>query len=444
MGYLSIVLGFFLVVFLIVKKWPAIIVGIIATSAVIALNWLPFGATFTNTYFSGFATMVKSLFPPIFAGTLVAQVYNRTGAVRSISDTMANALFKEGASKSKTYVSCILAIVIPTALLAYCGMNGMVTLITFYPIALGLMERAGIPKRYVMGFLSFGVYAFAMTGPGSAQIPNILAQQVVVDASPSAGLVGGIAGIIAELVFGTFVLTLMIKKDVAKGLTFAYGPKDIRVEEGKDLPNFWLSWIPLLSVVIFFNIVKLDIFASCLAAWILSIVLLGKYLPKKDGSIIKELLDVCNVSGASAFGPCGMVGSLFGFVSVLQTLPEFQAILDFIFGLNMAPFLVLILSINVVGALTGSSSSALRIGMPMALEHCVNAGMSLAFIERLGAFACSILDTLPHSAAILINLGIADLDMKDGYPPMAVTTILTTAVGTAVVALVMTLFPMLP
>ena len=83
MGYLSILVGFFLVLFLICKKWPAIIVGIIATAAVIVMNWLNFGQTFTDVYFTGFATMVKSLFPPIFAGNLVAQIYNRTGAVRS-------------------------------------------------------------------------------------------------------------------------------------------------------------------------------------------------------------------------------------------------------------------------------------------------------------------------------------------------------------------------
>ena len=35
-------------------------------------------------------------------------------------------------------------------------------------------------------------------------------------------------------------------------------------------------------------------------------------------------------------------------------------------------------------------------------------------------------------------------DMKEAYPPMAVTTILTTAVGTAAVAIFMSLFPSLP
>lgn len=163
---------------------------------------------------------------------------------------------------------------------------------------------------------------------------------------------------------------------------------------------------------------------------------------KIDPELLEKRTKGCPLQRAGEVSE--MVGSLFGFVSVVQTLPEFQAILNYIFSLNMAPFLVLILSINIVGALTGSSSSAIRIGMPMAMQHCIDAGMSLAFVQRLGAFAASILDTLPHSSAIIINLGIADQDMKEAYPPMAVTTILTTAVGTAAVAIFMSLFPSLP
>ena len=443
MGYISIIVGFFLVVFLIVKKWPAILVGLIATVAVALLNWLNWNEVINNVYFSAFATMVKSIFPPLFAGNLVAQVYSRTGAVKSIGDAMANALFKEGASKTRTYVSCILAIVIPTAFLAFCGMNGLVTLIAFYPIALRLLERAEIPKRWVMGILSFGVYTFAMTSPGSAQLVNVLAMQVT-GADAAAGLIGGIVGILVELVVGTLFLVILIKKDVANGNTFAYGPKDVRVPDDKELPNWLISLIPLISIVILFNVVKLDIFTSTMLAWLLALILLGKYMPKKEGSLIKEIMELGTGAAASAFVPCGMVGSLFGFVSVVQTLPEFQNILNFIFGLNMAPWIVLILSVNIVGAFTGSSSSAVRIGMPMALQHCVDSGMSLAFVQRLGAFATSILDTLPHSAAIIINLGIADQDMKEAYPGMAVTTILATAAGTLAVAIVMWLFPMLP
>lgn len=443
MGYISIFLGLAVVVALMIRRWSPLMVGIVAATVVILMNGLPFGETMTGTYFDGFCTMFKSLFPPIFSGSLLAQVYNRSGAVNAVGDAIANALFKDSASATRKYVSCILAMAIASGILAFCGLNALVTLIAMYPIALRLMERAGIPKRFVMGILSCGVYTFAMSAPGSAELVNILAMQSL--NTPSyAGICGGILACITEIAVTTTLTTIMIKKDVAKGKTFAYGPKDIVASNDQPRPKALVALLPLLALVLLFNIFSIDIFSSTMIAWLFSIVLFWKYLPKKDGKRTNEMLDVFTAAGTMAFGPCSAVGSIVGFTSIVQTLPEFQAILNYIFSLNMAPFLVLILSINIVGALTGSSSSAIRIGMPMAMQHCIDAGMSLAFVQRLGAFAASILDTLPHSSAIIINLGIADQDMKEAYPPMAVTTILTTAVGTAAVAIFMSLFPSLP
>ena len=104
-----------------------------------------------------------------------------------------------------------------------------------------------------MGILSFGVYSFAMTAPGTAQLVNVLAMQVTGETAAS-GLVGGIVGIITELVVGTLLLVILIKKDVANGLTFAYGPKDVQVADDKELPNWIVSLIPLLSIVVLFNV----------------------------------------------------------------------------------------------------------------------------------------------------------------------------------------------
>ena len=70
--------------------------------------------------------------------------------------------------------------------------------------------------------------------------------------------------------------------------------------------------------------------------------------------------------------------------------------------------------------------------------------MSPALIHRVSCYACSTIDTLPWSTAIIINLGIADLKMKDGYPPMFVATCLATCCGTIACALFMYMFPNLP
>ena len=443
LGSLSIFLCLAVVITLMIRRWSPIMVGITAATVVIFLNGLPFGETMVGPYFEGFCSMFKSLFPPIFSGSLLAQVYNRSGAVNAVGDTIADALFKDSASATRKYVSCILAMAFASALLAYCGLNALVTLIAMYPIALRLMERAGVPKRFVMGILSCGVYTFAMSGPGSAELVNILAMQTL--GTPSyAGLCGGIVACVTEIAVTTFLTTIMIKKDVSKGKTFAYGPKDVVAPDDQERPSALLAILPLLALILLFNVLSLNIFTATMIAWLLSVALFWKYLPKREGKRTNEMLDVFTAAGTMAFGPCSAVGSIVGFTTIVQNLPEFQNMLDGVFNLNLPAAIILVVAVCLIAALTSSSTAAIRVAVPMVTEQCTAAGLSLAFIHRVSCFACSIVDTLPYGTAVIINLGLADLDMKDGYPPMFVATTVATACGTLVCALFMWAFPFLP
>lgn len=443
MGYVSIFLGLAVVVTLMIRRWTPLMVGLAAAAVVIFLNGLPYGESMANLYFDGFCTMFKSLFPVIFSGSLLAQIYNRSGAVNSIGDAMANALFKEGTTPTRRYVSCILAMVAASGVLAYCGMNSLVTLIAMYPIALRLMERAGVPKRFVMGILSCGVYTFAMSGPGSAEVVNILAMEAL-GTSSYAGLCGGIVAVITEIFVTTLLTTIMIKKAVARGEVFKYGPKDVVVADNKERPNALIALIPLLTLVVLFNVFSVGIFSATIIAWLLSIVLFYKYIPIKDGSRRNEILESCTAAGSMAFGPISAVASIVGFTTIVRSLPEFQNMLDGIFAMNLSPVLILIIAISLVAALTSSSSSAIRVGVPIVAAKCQEAGLSAAFIHRVSCFACSIVDTMPYGTAIIINLGIADLSLKEGYPPMFISTTVATLCGTIVCALFMYAFPFLP
>ena len=443
MGYVSIFLGLAVVVTLMIRRWTPLMVGLAAAAVVIFLNGLPYGESMANLYFDGFCTMFKSLFPVIFSGSLLAQIYNRSGAVNSIGDAMANALFKEGTTPTRRYVSCILAMVAASGVLAYCGMNSLVTLIAMYPIALRLMERAGVPKRFVMGILSCGVYTFAMSGPGSAEVVNILAMEAL-GTSSYAGLCGGIVAVITEIFVTTLLTTIMIKKAVARGEVFKYGPKDVVVADNKERPNALIALIPLLTLVVLFNVFSVGIFSATIIAWLLSIVLFYKYIPIKDGSRRNEILESCTAAGSMAFGPISAVASIVGFTTIVRSLPEFQNMLDGIFAMNLSPVLILIIAISLVAALTSSSSSAIRVGVPIVAAKCQEAGLSAAIIHRVSCFACSIVDTKPYGTAIIINLGIADLSLKEGYPPMFISTTVATLCGTIVCALFMYAFPFLP
>lgn len=312
-----------------------------------------------------------------------------------------------------------------------------------YPIALRLMEKAGIPKRFVMGILSCGVYTFALSGPGSAEVVNVLAMQVL-GTSSYAGLCGGIAAVAAEILVTTVLTTWMIKRAVARGETFAYGPKDMIPKHSMARPPAVVAMIPLVMLVVLFNVFSFQIFTATMVAWLLATVLFWKYLPDCTHSRGSEFLESCSAAGTMAFSPCSAVGSIVGFTTIVQTLPEFQNMLDGIFQLQMSPVLILIVAVCMVAALTSSSSSAIRVGVPIVAEKCQEAGLSAAYIHRVSCFASSIVDTMPYSTAIMINLGISDLSLKEAYPAMFVSTTLATFCGTVVCAAFMYFFPFLP
>ena len=94
--------------------------------------------------------------------------------------------------------------------------------------------------------------------------------------------------------------------------------------------------------------------------------------------------------------------------------------------------------------ITGGSTTGAQIALPAIAPALTQLGLSLPFIHRVGVFAATMLDSLPNSGSVIMAVGLADLKMKEGYPPVFVSTVVATTCGTLTAALVMTLFPALP
>ncbi|MEL7655431.1 MAG: hypothetical protein AAGU75_05935, partial [Bacillota bacterium] len=309
-------------------------VGLVCASIIILMNGLNFGETITEIYFLNFASVFQTLFPMIFVGSLLAQLYVKSGAVDVIANTLSGLLFKQESHDIKKYRSAILAIVISSGFISYCGINSAVVLIAMYPIALRIMEKANIPKKYVMGIITGGVYTFALTGPGSTELLNVIAMQIMGTAS-TAGLVAGFAAIAMEIMMITVILSKMIKKSVDKGERFAYGPKDYISEENKKLPNIWFTLIPLLVLVLSFNILSLNIVTASIIGYLTACVLLWKYVGGAS-SIIAGFPE----GGTMAFIPTGSIASVLGFSAVIRSLPVFDTLMNSVFSLEVAPALI--------------------------------------------------------------------------------------------------------
>ena len=407
-----------------------------AAFAVTVFAGLPFTDSLVSVFFTRFGAITGSLFPMFLFGAILAKIYTNSGAASAIADSVCAALFKGAKSEKRKYALGFLSVIIASAILCYGGINAAVALIAIYPIAIGIFRRADIPKRFVMGAICGGAFTFALSGPGSPQPTNVVA--MAIGTSSTCGLVAGLIGCLVEVAVMVFVFTKMCVKATEKGEAFVAGPKDVFVSEGQEKPSFIPAMIPIVILLIVFNVFKVNISLSILLT---ALVAAAIFYPKLGKA---KVMASINEGAASALIPVGAIAGVNGFAAVVQSVPEYQMLIDSMLGATIPPVLLLVLCIAFICMMTGGSTTGTQIALPIIAPALTKLGLSLPFIHRVGTFAATMLDSLPTSGAVIMAVGLADLKMKDGYPPVFVSTVLATTCGTIAVALVMTLFPMLP
>ena len=203
-------------------------------------------------------------------------------------------------------------------------------------------------------------------------------------------------------------------------------------------PSFLLSLVPLIVLLVLFNVLTMHIFVASLAACAVAIVLFRPHMT--EGKIMRAI----NEGAASSLGPACTIAAVNGFAAVIQKTAEYDDIINGMLTLNAAPVLLLIVVVSFICCMTGGSTTGTQIAIPMLAGPLTQKGLSLVFIHRVGVYAATMIDSLPHSGAVNMAVNIADLNMRDAYPAVFCSTVVATTVGTVVVALIMSLFPLLP
>jgi H+/gluconate symporter-like permease len=381
---------------------------------------------------------IGSFFLIYLFGCIEAQIYSRSGAALAIADAISGWINIDKMPQQRKQLMAMLILTLIGTVLAYGGIIVTVVIILLYPISLSLLEKADIPKKFVLGILANGTFTFALTGPGSPQTTNIVAMNFLGTSSTS-GLVAGIIGSLAELAVTLFVLNAMINRARAAGEHFAYHEKDEVYAPGREKPGFLLAVFPLAAVFLLFIVFGVRIEYALAAGAVLSLAAFWKYL-REEG-----VQPVLNAGALSSISPVFTVGAIVGFAGIVTSTEAFSQIVAGIVEIPLPPVVLLIICVAITCALTGGSSTGLLVCLPvMAPVFIDQLGMDLELVHRVSTFAGSILDTLPYSGSILMLLPVCHMKLKEIYPAMFVTTVLSTLVGTVVIALIMTLFPMLP
>jgi H+/gluconate symporter-like permease len=473
MGLIGILLALGLLIWLAYRGWSILLLAPLCAMIAALLAGEPLLASWTLTFMRNAADFVAHFFPIFLLGALFGKLMEASGSVESISNYLTKRL---GAQRA------ILAIVLAGALVTYGGVSLFVAFFVLAPMGHALFKAADIPHRLMPAAIALGTSTFTMSAmPGTPAIQNAIPMPFF-GTTPFAAPGLGIIASAIMLGFGLWWLTRAEKAARLAGEGYRYtgiageagsvaeedvirerattarefDPEEIRRGgHASALPPFYLAALPLAVVVLVnltMSFVVLPSFdASFLAedrwgatslsavggVWSV-IVALGSAIVV---AIILNFRRVPNIratmdAGANASVlPILNVASLVGFGAVVAALPAFEAVKEWVLGIEGGPLVSLAIATNILAALTGSASGGLTIALealgPAYMKLAAQIGLDPGLMHRVAVIGAGTLDSLPHNGAVVTLLAVCGSSHKDSY-----LDIVMTAIVGAVIALV--------
>ena len=426
MGLVGILLSLALLMYLAYRGLSIYVIAPICALVAAAFSGQALLPVYVETYMKGAAGFVQSMFPVFLLGTIMGKLYEDSGGAKAI----ASAIIRRFGSSSR--LPAITAVILAGGILGYGGVNVMVATFALFPLTLAIFQETGIPRRFVPGVMIAGLATFAMVGPGTPQVQNIL-PSTILKTPPTAGLIPGIVGCIVFFVIALIYLNVTISKAIAAGETFVPHPQD-KIIPDQDLPNAGIALLPLVAVFCLLNIAKMHIVPSVAIGIVLGFVLMRKH--------IKDIQATIN-AGALGSAPAVInTAAAVGFGAVIGTLPGFKAAVSIVTKIGGHPLMAAGIAVTLIAGITGSASGGLGIALPILAPIFVGQmGVNPRAMHRVASFWSSGLDTLPHNGAVITMLNYTRCNHKESYTPIFWITVVCTLVASLVVTLILMAFP---
>ena len=407
--------------FLAYRKWSSILLGPAMALLLVIVCRLPMVDTMLGPYLEASASFVQSNFFVFFLGAIFGGIMEATGAAQSI------ALWMSKLTRGKFVLPLIMTI---TGILTYGGVSGFVVYFAMYPIALYLCKEANISRALIPGAIASGCWAWSMTMPGSPSIPNVVAT-IFLGTAATADLIPGflIAGLLQYLmVFGyleyqkvkygrngqTFVVDELVKQEMQHGMN-------------KNLPHPLLAFLPLVLIVVLFNVVGFQIELALLIGVITGIIIFWKHT---DGP--SKWLHICNKGANNSAAVILNTAMVVGFAGVIKQTEAFAALVEWLSGLSISPLVYVAFTAALCTGAAASSSGGLGIALEAFKDAYMSLGIAPEIIHRVAVIAGGTLDSLPHSGGQITLLNICHQTHKDAYIHMFITECVIPAITVAV------------
>ena len=419
-----------------VMKDVNVFVAAISVSLIVALTGgLDIYDAIKNNYMTGFVGFMKGNYLIFLAGSMMAKVYEITGASKSI----ARLLLKIFGTKN-----AVLAMTLATGILTYGGISGFVVCFSLFPIALEMFRAADLPRRYIPGIIIFGCCTFSALGPGNPQVSQVLLVNALGTDLMTHATVGFICTFLT-LILGVWYFDFSIARAKKKnGETFIARPTDA-FKDDQEVPGAAISLLPLVLSLIAIN-VKIDgkalvpIEYGVFLGAVLAYILMRNYASKEktvmehvSGSISDALMAACNTS------------TVVGFGSVVAAAAGFNAVVDAMTSIPGPDLVAVAVATNVITGVCGSGSGGLGLAAPILAPIYAARGMSMGILHRTMLIASTGIDTMPYNGFVVtVTNGVCKESHKDAYMPVFWSNMVIPIIVTIVAVVLFTLFPHWP
>jgi len=431
-GMIGMFGGLVLLIILTMRGMNLLIAAPLTAFFVAVLNGLPLlpqlaadgSVNFLTNYMTGFTGFIASWYLMFLTGAIFGKVMEDSGAADSVSKWIVSKIGMKRAA---------LAVVMACAVLTYGGVSLFVVAFSVYPMALSLFRQADLPRRFIPATLAFGSTTFTMTSAGSPEIQNWIPIEFL-GTSPYAGWQVSIIVALFMMMFGYWWLKRMISKATAKGESFVARKTDPSVEERTDLPNPFLSMVPLFVVLGISFIFHKSLGTSALIIALSGGIAATYFLNRK------YFRDIGHAFGEGAVGAVIAIANtaaVVGFGGVVKATPSFAAAVDVMTGIPGSPLIGGALAVAVIAGLTGSSSGGQAIALPLLAPHYLDMGVDPEALHRTVSISSGSLDSMPQGGYVVTTIrSIAGETHKDAYPAFGALTVVVPLVG-AVLAVIL-------
>lgn len=388
------------------RNWNIAVSCLIAGAILMLTNDVNLWEGFSVPFSEGFADFAQKWWIFFALGSIFGQCMQKSG----MSSQIACAIYSWCGGKA------IPAVVLISFALSYGGISTFIIAFTVYPIAVELFRRSRYHESLLPSAILFAPTTLCMTMlPGTPSIQNMI-PSVYLDtdiyAAPGLGLMAAvITGVLGMLYLHWMAgkLPSCVKADGAHGDTVS-----------KQLcPADYSAFLPCIVLwILAFLLIKVGldsqmaVASALLAGSVVCLVLrIGKFDYKNtiNTGIVQGLQTLASTSCIMGYGT--LVRSTAGFERCISCLPAFDGpqILSGLAGINL------------IAAITGSSTASLQMFYQIFGEQALHWGLSAASLHRITAIASGGLDSMPYATGVMVATDLVGTEMKRAYPHIFVT-----------------------